>query len=446
MENGDAEKSPLDGMIQKEPVEEEQDYSWKEVPWIDRPSVDVAICLVIVLSAILMGVEQDSSEDEALTINDRLIWYVIEVMFGTVFIIELAARIHTHRWNYFKGFMNLFDVFMVAATILDTFILSPLQQGGSTRIIGVLRIIRMVRLVRLIRLLPYFKELWLIVFGLGQSMKTLSWTSLLLLVDLYFFAIFATQQIGQKDEIYNQYYLDNQGLWDHEIYFGTVPRSMLTFFQICVMDEWSENIVRHVKFNQPGMEWMFVVFVCFTTFGILNIVVGVVVENTLQMAKQSDVKIKKKKEKDRMRILNHLREFFESSDEDGSGTLTPDEVKAAMDNPDNMKKLALLDLPFEDPIELYTLLDVDSSGEISIDEFISGCMRIKGSAKSKDIFTLQVMVDTLGGRFQDLTNALQTTSEKINRLDVMSAKMMKKSEAVFVPERAKRRASMEILE
>merc|ERR1719298_96550 len=130
MENGDTEKSPLDGVIQKEPVEEEKDYSWEKVPWIDRPSVDVAICLVIVLSAILMGVEQDSSEDEALTINDRLIWYVIEVMFGTVFIIELAARIHTHRWNYFNGFMNFFDVFMVAATILDTFILSPLQQGG----------------------------------------------------------------------------------------------------------------------------------------------------------------------------------------------------------------------------------------------------------------------------------------------------------------------------
>merc|ERR1711934_390605 len=118
-------------------------------------------------------------------------------------------------------------------------------------------------------------------------------------------------------------------------------------------------------------------------------------------------------EKDRMRILNHLREFFESSDEDGSGTLTPDEVKAAMDNPDNMKKLALLDLPFEDPIELFTLLDVDNSGEISIDEFISGCMRIKGTAKSKDILALQIMIDALGSKMGELTHALETNSDKI---------------------------------
>jgi len=419
--------------------EGEDMVSWSEVPWIDRPQVDVAIGFVILLNSILMGVELDSSDKEVTAINERLFWYVVEVLFGLFFMGELAARLYIHRLAYFNSGMNIFDAFLVALTFLDTFILSPMSSGGSVRVVGALRVIRMMRLVRLIRLLPRFKELWLIVNGLAHSLKTLAWVSLLLIVVLYFFAIFATQQIGQNDEVYNEYYTKSGGYWDHEIYFGTVPRSMFTLFQMCTLDNWSENIVRHVKKQQPGMEWLFILFIIFTTFGLLNLVVGVIVENTLASAKVNETKMKKKREKDRMRILNHLREFFEQSDEDGSGTLTMEEVQAAMKDPEAMNKLKLIDLPLDDPHEIFSLLDVDQSGELSIDEFISGCMRIKGNAKSKDLLAVQIAVDTLGSKFADLSAALETAGNKIWKLDERTAEMMQKCEKVFLPEREARR-------
>lgn len=424
---------------------EDQEYQyWGEVPWIDRPQVDIAVGGVILLNAVLMGIELDTSDKEVTAISDRLFWYVVEVIFALFFICELSARVYIHRFDYFKQLMNIFDAVLVALTILDTFILSPMSSGGSVRVVGALRVIRMMRLVRLIRLLPRFKELWLIVNGLAHSLKTLSWVSLLLMVTLYFFAIFATQQIGQNDEIWNPYYERNAGIWDHEIYFGTVPRSMFTLFQICTLDAWSENIVRHVKKEQPGMEWLFVSFIIFTTFGLLNLVVGVIVENTLASAKVNETKMKKKRERDRMRILNHLREFFEQSDEDGSGTLTLEEVQQAMKDPEAMNKLKLIDLPLEDPMEIFTLLDVDQSGELSIDEFISGCMRIKGNAKSKDLLAVQIAVDTLGSKFHELSQALETAGNKIMKLDERTAEMMMKCEMVFLPEREARRRNNEL--
>lgn len=418
--------------------------NWGEVPWIDRPQVDVAIGFVILLNAVLMGIELDSSDKEVTAIGDRLFWYVVEVIFALIFTAELCFRVYIHRFDHFKHMMNIFDFLLVALTILDTFILAPMSNGGSVRVVGALRVIRMMRLVRLIRLLPRFKELWLIVNGLAHSLKTLGWVSLLLMVTLYFFAIFATQQIGQNDEIYNEYFEKTGGVWDHEIYFGTVPRSMFTLFQICTLDNWSENIARHVKKQQPGMEWLFVTFIIFTTFGLLNLVVGVIVENTLASAKVNETKMKKKREKDRMRILNHLREFFEQSDEDGSGTLTIDEVQQAMKDPEAMNKLKLIDLPLEDPHEIFSLLDVDQSGELSIDEFISGCMRIKGNAKSKDLLAVQIAVDTLGSKFQDLSFALETAGNKIWKLDERTAEMMEKCEKVFLPEREARRKNNEM--
>merc|ERR1711871_1460342 len=154
--------------------------------------------------------------------------------------------------------------------------------------------------------------------------------------------------------------------------------------------------------------------------------------------------MKKRQEKDRMRILNHLREFFEQSDEDGSGTLSVEEVQAAMNDPEAMKSLKLIDLPLEDPHEIFSLLDVDQSGELSIDEFISGCMRIKGNAKSKDLLAVQVAVDTLGSKFADLSASLETAGNKIWQLDERTAKMMQKWEKVFLPERENRRRNNEM--
>ena len=48
-----------------------------------------------------------------------------------------------------------------------------------------LRVLRMFRMVRMARLLKVFKELWLIAKGMIDSVKTIFWAALLLLMLLY---------------------------------------------------------------------------------------------------------------------------------------------------------------------------------------------------------------------------------------------------------------------
>merc|ERR1719386_577592 len=47
--------------------------------------------------------------------------------------------------------------------------------------------------------------------------------------------------------------------------------------------------------------------------------------------------------------------------------------------------LATLELEASDAWELFKLLDSDDSQTIDIDEFVTGCMRLKGNAKAIDI-------------------------------------------------------------
>ena len=68
---------------------------------------------------------------------------------------------------------------------------------------SILRTLRVVRFIRMVRLLKVFQELWLIVKGIVDSVRTIFWASLLLFCVLYVSGIAATHMIGQNTEAYS---------------------------------------------------------------------------------------------------------------------------------------------------------------------------------------------------------------------------------------------------
>jgi len=229
-------------------------------------------------------------------------------------------KISCHRMAYFKVMWNIVDFSLVMLAIVDVWIMSAVAEKGSLKSFSVLRVIRMLRLARLIRLLKVFKELWLVVSGLIESMKTLGWVSVLLILFIYVCGIFMTMQVGHNADMYENYKLLSGG-WDHEEYFGTVARSMYSLFQVVTLESWSSGIARHIITNQPEMMMFFLTFLLFTHYGLLNLVVGVIVENTLSAARNNEEKIKQEQDKEQKRTLEHLKDIFKLADEDKSGDL-----------------------------------------------------------------------------------------------------------------------------
>jgi len=56
---------------------------------------------------------------------------------------------------------------------------------------------------------------------------------------------------------------------------------------------------------------------------------------------------------------------------------------------------------------LLTLLDRDQNGEVDIEEFITGCLRLKGGAKSLDMAILQYQVEWVVNSVETLNKAFQ---------------------------------------
>merc|ERR1719502_1895787 len=62
-----------------------------------------------------------------------------------------------------------------------------------------------------------------------------------------------------------------------------------------------------------------------------------------------------------------------------------DDFAEVLSDPSTQTFLGGLDLNVDDAWELFKLLDTDESNHIDVEEFVSGCLRLKGQAKAMDI-------------------------------------------------------------
>jgi len=423
MADADAESDvskDLEEVKKLQHVDSDDDFD-DALPFTEKTWFNICVGIVIVLNAICIGAELEI-EGKPVGKPDRMVWYAIQFAFCLLFTLELIARLYFLRVRYFFSPMNVLDFVVVLLAIADTWVFPLLEVDADMSIFAVFRILRILKLLRLIRLVSMLKELWLIVVGLREAMKTLLWVCLLISLALYICGIFLTTQIGHNDEVFDDYFKETKG-WDHEYYFGTVPKSMFTLLQVVTLDGWSDDIARHVIKKYPPMSIFFVLFVTFVSYGLLSVVVGVVVESCLSEAQNNDAKLVKQANAERLRVLDHLRTIFLLADEDNSGTITIDEIRKAIKNPEICKRLQMVGFPVLDPNKIFMILDIDRTGSMTIDEFINGIMRLKGDAKSKDLLLVQVGVEQLARRLAMLDEKSFLAQEKIALLDRKTQKM-----------------------
>lgn len=414
---------------------EKEDVKIGQIPFCDSLRFNMIIGLVIFVNMIFIGLEQDlgykfsAEDDQTLSpiqrIEKRLVWYIMENIFCIIFLIEMLMRMYVHRWKYFYDSWNCLDFCLVSTAVIDTYVLSFIGGSGKVRMLTSLRVVRMLRLVRFVRMLRMFKELWLIVNGLLNSMKTLGWVGLLLCCLLYVFAIFLTNQVGQNDALYlNKESYDGEE-WPHQVYFGSVPRSMLSLFQILTLDSWCDYIVRHIVHRQPYMAPVFIFFLFITTFGLMNIIVGVIVENTLGAASVTEQRMERDQEKYKKRILSDLHVLFQLSDTDGSGRISRREFQAACRNPKVLEKLENLGLLIQETDTLFNLLDPTRKGSIDLSEFITTCKQLIGGAKQKDIVQVGLAVETLTRRLDALDTKFTGIENEVSGLARMTGDFLR---------------------
>ncbi|MGL4238773.1 ion transporter [Tabrizicola sp.] len=221
--------------------------------FLDRPQVARFIIAVILINAVTLGLETFP------TVMERaggLILTIDHICLG-IFVAELAARLYALGLRFFRSGWNVFDFVIVGISLL------PATGGFS-----VLRALRILRVLRVISVTPSLRK---VVDGLGRALPGMGSVFLLILIIYYIAAVMATKLFGAS----------------FPEWFGSLATTSFTLFQIMTLEGWSGEIVRPVMEVYPYAWAFFVPFILITTFAVLNLIVGLIV-NSMQEAASED--------------------------------------------------------------------------------------------------------------------------------------------------------------
>jgi voltage-gated sodium channel len=213
---------------------------------VEDPRTERFIMAVIILNAGVLGLETSKS---IMASYGKLLETLDHIMLG-IFVVELAARIAVHRLAFFRDPWSVFDFIVVGIALVPT-----------TETFSVLRALRVLRVLRLITALPSLKR---VVAGLLAALPGMGSIVMLIGLIYYVFAVMATKLFGE----------------DKPEEFGTLADSLFTLFTVMTLEGWVE-VVKGIMEKHPWAWLFFIVFIIVTTFMVLNLFIGVVV-NAMQ--------------------------------------------------------------------------------------------------------------------------------------------------------------------
>lgn len=167
--------------------------------------------------------------------------------------------------------------------------------------------------------------------------------------------------------------------------WGTMYNSMCVLFEgISGGNDWSE-LAKELKSIGEAYYLCYALYIVFVTLGVLNIVTGFFVDGTMQASvNQKDEMLRIAQEKKTL-MMEMMRELFEQLDTDNSGKLSLEEFESHLDDEDLQEYFCMLDMGKEEARNLFLLLDVHHAGEIDINQFVDGILKVMGSPKNLDI-------------------------------------------------------------
>lgn len=223
--------------------------------WLQSSLVSNFIIGVILFNAVVLGLE---TSDFVMSHAGWLVSFLDELCLG-IFVIELVLKLIAFDYRFFKSGWNIFDFVIVGISLVP-----------AAEALSVLRALRILRILRVVSAAPSLRR---VVEGFVSALPGMGSVFLLMAIIFYIGSVIATKLFGDL----------------FPDWFGNLGLAAYSLFQIMTLESWSMGIVRPVMEVYPYAWVFFVPFIMVTTFAVVNLLVGLIV-NSMQDAHQEDNK------------------------------------------------------------------------------------------------------------------------------------------------------------
>jgi len=141
-----------------------------------------------------------------------------------------------------------------------------------------------------------------------------------------------------------------------------------------------------------GYRGVYLLFIFFSLYVMLNVVTAVFIESTMARSMNDRGLVVQNELMEKKDFLRSMRKIFQELDVDFDGSVTVDEMRQKMMDPEIGAYFTQLGVDPDKVGKLFFLLDRDKSGTLDQDEFTFGCLKFQGEAKSLDIAVMHQQV------------------------------------------------------
>eukprot|EP00437_Effrenium_voratum_P049661 CAMPEP_0181531524 /NCGR_PEP_ID=MMETSP1110-20121109/72147_1 /TAXON_ID=174948 /ORGANISM="Symbiodinium sp., Strain CCMP421" /LENGTH=591 /DNA_ID=CAMNT_0023662601 /DNA_START=34 /DNA_END=1806 /DNA_ORIENTATION=+ len=366
---------------------------------LNNPTFEALLCLVIFLNAVVFALEAQNKGmayghigfggdlPDLFWSNGDSIFYVLEMIFGCVFTVEVVLRLMVRQHLFFCGAWNWLDLVIVLVWILGQAFEERLPV--NSQVLRLARLIRLFRLLRMVRRIQQFDSLYLMSTAIRSSSGILGWTAaLLFLIQMLFALVFNQLLYGFyfSDSVSTDEFVKDQ----QEIvytYFGTFSRSLLTMFEITLAN-WPP-VCRVLTENVS--EWFMIFFLVHKVtmgFAVIGVINGVLMQETFKVASYDDTIMMRTKQKAMQNHIRKMQLLFEEADTSEDGRIDLQEFQEIVADNELKAWLGAMELDIQDVGEAWDLLQdnaKDKSGGLTAEQLVLGVAKLQGTAKSLDL-------------------------------------------------------------
>ncbi|KAF1552692.1 Voltage-dependent T-type calcium channel subunit alpha-1I, partial [Eudyptula albosignata] len=289
---------------------------------------DYVVLAFIFLNCITIALERPQIEHRS---TERIFLTVSNYIFTAIFVAEMTLKVvslglYFGDQAYLRSSWNILDGFLVFVSLID--IVVSVASAGGAKILGVLRVLRLLRTLRPLRVISRAPGLKLVVETLISSLKPIGNIVLICCAFFIIFGILGVQLF--KGKFYHCLGVDIRNItnrsdcmaanykWVHHKYnFDNLGQALMSLFVLASKDGWV-NIMYNgldavavdqqpVINNNPWMLLYFISFLLIVSFFVLNMFVGVVVENFHKCRQHQEAEEARRREEKRLRRLEKKR-------------------------------------------------------------------------------------------------------------------------------------------
>uniref|UniRef100_A0AAX7UKZ5 Voltage-dependent T-type calcium channel subunit alpha-1H n=1 Tax=Astatotilapia calliptera TaxID=8154 RepID=A0AAX7UKZ5_ASTCA len=294
---------------------------------------DHIVLVFIFLNCITIALERPDIKNDS---TERHFLSVSNYIFTVIFLAEMAIKVVAlgfcfGKQSYLQSSWNILDGVLVFVSLID--ILVYLAYHGENKILGILRVLRLLRTLRPLRVISRAPGLKLVVETLITSLRPIGNIVLICCAFFIIFGILGVQLF--KGKFYHCEGLDTRNItnksdclqanyrWIRKKYnFDNLIQALMSLFVLSCKDGWVTIMYDGLdavgvdqqpkRNNNPWMLLYFISFLLIVSFFVLNMFVGVVVENFHKCRQDQEEEEARLREEKRLKMKEKKRRSKEN--------------------------------------------------------------------------------------------------------------------------------------